>query len=420
MKEAALLPAIALSSVLRVDISSSFTYKGRVESQEAVRIVRRGSSFSSNGVPVSVAAIRPLLDALQATAMSKPTPVALQMGGSSLQTYEPEFVQRCDGVSATQTARDAFRRRFTDATAFARYLRKYYAKPGTPNTVVPHLRIVITTESGRLVARSSSRKAGMLPFAIARGGAPVKTYNAALPAAVAALLPMGAASIALQTASLAHGWELRICDGLTNLAFRAALPLTVAYAQAHGLVLHGSVSGNPIDGLTARVWSADNPRITMLYNADVSGGDGASVMALRTCSNVLYRVAAIPWLRRVLTAHPSAVVNVDDPSMEGDFLEAGGVQDLRNAGFGLAASRLARNLTSAPGFWVWLKPDKEATHWYLLANGDALLVHYLPPEERLPFEAHTAALVRRRGKPFDGGPSFTVGAIVTPMGKLEP
>lgn len=224
----------------------------------------------------------------------------------------------------------------------------------------------------------------------------------------------------LQVGSLNREWAASICDeDMTDLAFHDALPETFKFAQAHGLELHGSVRGNPIDSLTANISKADS-RIGMIYNADVRGGDAASVMALRFCSNVLHRIASIPWLQQVLATNPSATVNVDDPSLNGGFLEAVDVQELRKAGFSKAASLLASNLATAPSFWVWLKPDKGATQWYLMPNGDALLVNYLPVEERLPFDPQTNALIHRRGKPFDRTPTITVGAVVNPTGALKP
>jgi len=330
-------------------------------------------------------------------------------------------MQACDGVSATQAAQDVYRRRFTDTTALASFLHSYYAKPATPNAAIPALRVTVASSSGQVTASSSSSKAGMLPFTIARDGTTVTTYDASLPEAVGALLPMSAASMLLRLDSLNREWAGAICDDdMRDLAFRDALPQTMAFAQEHGLVVHGFVNGDPIESLHATIWKADTPRIAMGYNADASGGEVASVMALRSSSNVLHRVAVIPWLQQVLAINPSATVNVDDPFMAGSFIEAAEIDELRHAGFDRAASLLASNFRNAPGFWVWLKPDKEASHWYLMPNGDALLVHYLPAEVRVPLDPQTDALIHRRGKLLPGTPTITVGAVVTPAGVLEP
>ena len=331
-------------------------------------------------------------------------------------------MQRCSGVSATQAAQDAYRRRFIDATIFANFLLlSYYAKPLGSDPAIPTLRIVLTSSSGEVTLSSSSRKAGMLPFTIDRNGTTLATYDASLPGAAGALLPASYASYLLRMDALRQEWAVSICDGdMRDLAFREALPQTFAFAREHGLVLNGSVNGDPIDGVTATVWKADMPRIQMLYNADVRSGDVASVMALQACSNVLHRVSTIPWLQQVLAANPAAGVNVDDPSMNGGFLGPLEVEELQNAGFGRAASLLASNVRTAPGFWLWLKPDKEASHWYLMPNGDALLVHYLPAEVSLPLDPQTNALIHRRGKLFGKTPTITVGAIVTPAGALVP
>jgi len=414
-----MLLAIALSTVLDIDIEWSSTYKGHTYGPVATHIVRNGNDFVLNGAPISADAVQALIDALEAPAMSEPTLEGLHLGSDALDSIEPAAMQTCNGVSATQAAQDVYRERFTDVAAFATFLHTYYAKP-PPNAAVPTLRIVVTTSGGPLAAVSTSSKAGMLPFTVTRGDTSIATYNAALSAAVDALLPASLPARLLRMDSLNDEWAVTVCDDdMTDLAFRDALPQTQAFAQKHGLTVHGWVHGNPIDLISVSVWGADTPRITMHYSTG-AGGDVASVMALRNNSNVLHRVAILPWLQHVLAKNPNAVVSVDDPSMNGNFLEGFEVQELRRAGFGQAASLLASNLATAQGFWVWLKPDKESTQWYLLANGDALLVHYLPAEERLPFDAQMNERIHRRGVPFDKTPTITVGAIVTPDGTLEP
>jgi hypothetical protein len=158
----------------------------------------------------------------------------------------------------------------------------------------------------------------------------------------------------------------------------------------------------------------------MHYNADISGGDTASVAALRESSNVLHRIATIPWLQQALAANSQATVNVDEPSMDSGPLEAVEINEMHRAGFEPAASLLANNFRNALGFWVWLKPDKEATQWYLLPNGDAVLMRYLPSEARLPFDAKTNAAINRRKRPYLNSVSVGKGAIITPSGKLMP
>jgi hypothetical protein len=416
-----MLLAIALSTVLGIDIESSSSYKGQTNGRGVTHIVRSGSDFVSHGKPVPAGAVEALIDALNAPAMSEPTPESLRVGGTALDTLATSSVQECSGVSATQAAQDVYRSRFTDATVFASFLRSYYAKPPPPDGAVPALRITVTSGSDQVIASSSSSKAGMLPFTIVRGVSTATTYDASLSEAVGALLSMSYASRTLRMESLDGEWARTICDrDMMDIAFQDALPQTFAFANEHGLVLHGTVEGNPIDGVTATVWKADIPRIALLYNADVRGGDPASVLALQDSSNILHRIAVIPWLQRVLAANPAAVVSVDDPSLNGSFLRGAEVDELRNAGFGHAASLLAANLQTAPSFWVGLKPDKGATQWYLMPNGNALLVHYLAAEERLPLDPQTSALIHSRGKLFGRTPTITVGAVVTPAGTFEP
>lgn len=412
---------MALSSVLSIDIEWSSSFRGRTYGPVTAHVIRNGNDFTSNGVTVPAAAVQALIDALQAPAISEPAPEALGFAGTALSSMESSSAQACSGVTATQAAQDVYDGRFTDATAFAGFLRSYYAKPPVPDTAVPMLRIVASDGSGQIIASSSSSKAGMLPFTVARDGTSITTYNASLAQAAAAVLGRSPASMLLSLDSLSREWAVHVCDNeMTDLAFHDALPGTITFAQSHGLVIHGTVNGNPVDSLTANVSQSNMPRITMLYNADVRGGDAASVMVLRYDSNALHGVAVIPWLQRVLATHPGATVEVDDPSMNGGILEALEVDQMRHAGFDRAASLLASNFRTAVGFWVWLKPGKEPTHWYLLPNGDAVLMHYLPSETRLPLDARTNALIRRRGKPLYGGPSISVGAVVTPQGALEP
>lgn len=416
-----MLLAIAISTVLSIDVEWSSTFQGRTYGPITTHITRSGSDFLLNGNPVSGSAVQTLVDALQAPAMSEPTADSLRLGAATLDSLETTSMQDCDGVSATQAAQDVYRRRFTDPTALASFLRSYYAKPPTPKTLVPALRITMMSSDGQVTASSSSSKAGMLPFTIARGGTTVTTYNASLSEAVGALLPRSTASMLLQLDSVSREWAGAICDeDMRQIAFEDALPQTMAFAQAHGLVVHGFVNGDPAESLHATVWKADNPRIAMGYNADAGGGEAASVIALTSASNTLHRVSVIPWVQRALAKNPDATVNVDDPSMNGNFLEAFEIEQLRKAGFGKEASVLASNFRVAQSFWVWLKPDKEASQWYLMPNGDALLVHYLPAEVSLPLDPQTNALIHRRGKLFGKTPTITVGAIVTPAGALVP
>ena len=124
-----MLHAIALSAVLSIDIQSSSTYRGRIFHPLTVHIARNGNAFLSNGAPVPESAVQALIDALQAPAMNEPTPQALGIGSEALESLEPASMQGCDGVSATQAAQDAYRRRFTDEAAFTGFVRSYYAKP---------------------------------------------------------------------------------------------------------------------------------------------------------------------------------------------------------------------------------------------------------------------------------------------------
>jgi hypothetical protein len=419
-----MLFAIALTSVLSVDIDAHSSYKGRTTRQTIMRITRNGDDFVANGTSVSASAVQALVDALEAPPMNAPTPEALRVGIAELAALEPGAMHECEGVDYAQGAQAAFHQRFTDMTAFANVARVYYAKPD-PNLSEAkfEFKVAVRSNSGTVAAESQSSMADMLPFTITRNGVPSKTYNAQIPTAIAALLPMQQSwGMLLGLDSLNIAWRGHVCnEDMTDLAFREVFPQTTAFAQEHGLVLHGRVLGDPKDSVQVRFWRADNPRITMFYNGGLQGaGDMESARLLLVFANKMHRVAVIPWLQRALSSNPEATVNIDDPSMAGSFLEQAEVEELQNAGFGRAASLLSENLRNAPSFWVWLKPDKEATHWYLLPNGDALLSHYLPAEERLPFDQKMSATIHARGKPFDKTPTITVGAVVTPAGTLEP
>lgn len=416
-----MLHAIALSSVLSVRLDSSHTFRGKTYGATTVKIDRQGSAFVEDGHPANAQLIQSLLDALDQPDVPAPSAANLAADPGWPASAAQQEMQRCDGALATGAATQAYTKAFSDAQAFAGFVSSYYAKPADPNAALPLVRVIVNTTGGPVVATSSSRKALMLPFSVSQGSAAAQTYNGAIARAIAALLPpQDNNQNLLSLRDLEWQWAINTCsDAFQQFALESYLPLTAQYARDHGLTLKGSLSGQPVDGLTAWLGPTDQPRIRMLFNADISGGDQASLAAMGVYERVLHAVARLPWLQRVLSQNPSATVDIDDPAMAGGFLEAGEVDELANAGFPQAATVLRNNLRDALSFWVWLKPDKEATQYYLLPSGDSLLVHYLPAEERLPFAPAIAARIHKRGVPFDGGPTITVGVFVSPDGSVH-
>jgi hypothetical protein len=184
-----MLFAIALTSVLSVDIDAHSSYKGRTTRETIVRITRSGNGFVANGSSVSASAVQALVDAVEAPPMNAPTPEALRVGIAELAALEPGAMRECEGVAYAPGAQAVFQQRFTDITALADVARAYYAKPN-PNLSEAEFdfMVAVTSDSGTVLADSKSSMAGMLPFTITRDGVPTTTYNAQIPTAIAALM----------------------------------------------------------------------------------------------------------------------------------------------------------------------------------------------------------------------------------------